>query len=182
MLRKLLIALSVIVLAVIAFAVVVAMQPSEFRVARSAIVFAPAPDVFAQVNDLHNWEAWSPWAKLDPNAKASFEGPRAGEGAVFTWSGNDKIGEGRMTLIESRPGELIRIRLDFVKPMAASSIAQFTFTPQGERTAVTWSMTGHNNFIAKAVCLFMNIDKRVGGDFEHGLANLREVAEAARKT
>jgi Polyketide cyclase / dehydrase and lipid transport len=180
--KKLLIALAAVAAVLAAFAVVVAMQPSEFRVARSAIIFAPAPDVFAQVNDFHNWEAWSPWAKLDPNAKVSFAGPHSGEGAIFTWSGNSKVGEGRMTLIESKPAERIRIKLDFVKPMEGTSIAQFVFTPQGESTAVTWSMTGHNNFIAKAVCLFMNMDRMIGGDFEQGLVNLRAVVEGARKT
>jgi hypothetical protein len=180
--KKLLIAAGAVVALLAAFAIVVALQPSEFRVARSAIIFAPAADVFAQVNDFHNWEAWSPWAKLDLNATSRFEGPRSGEGAVFIWSGNEKVGEGRMTLIESRPNELVRIRLDFVKPMQATSTAAFTFTPQGERTAVTWTMTGHNNFIAKAVCLFMNMDRMVGGDFEKGLENLRAVTEAPRQT
>ena len=178
MLKKALIVLAAIV---VVFIAVVAMQPSEFHVTRSAIVRAPAPDVFAHVNDFQNWQEWSPWAKLDPAAKASFEGPRAGTGAVFAWAGNDKIGEGRMTLTESRPSELIRIKLDFVKPMEGTSIAEFTFKPEGDQTAVTWTMTGHNNFIAKAVCLFMNLDKTVGGDFEKGLANLKSVVEAARK-
>jgi hypothetical protein len=178
MFKKILIGLAAIVVAFVAF---VAMQPSEYRVARSATIAAPAPAVFAQVNDFHNWEGWSPWAKLDPNAKATFEGPNAGTGAVFNWSGNDKVGEGRMTLTESRPAELIRIKLDFVKPMEGTSIAEFAFAPQGDRTAVTWSMSGHNNFIARAICLFMNMDKMLGGEFEKGLANLKAVVEGGGK-
>src|SRR5882724_8958693 len=106
MLWKILIGL---VALVVVFVVVVALQPSEFRIARTATVTASAPDVFAHVNDFRNWEAWSPWAKLDPAAKAALEGPPAGQRAVFNWSGNDKIGEGRMTLTESRPVELVRI-------------------------------------------------------------------------
>jgi hypothetical protein len=73
MLKKILIGLAA---AVVAFVVYVAMQPSEFRVERSAQIAAAPPDVFRQVNDFRNWEAWSPWAKLDPNAKATFEGPQ----------------------------------------------------------------------------------------------------------
>jgi Polyketide cyclase / dehydrase and lipid transport len=178
MLKKILIGLAAIVVAFVAF---VAMQPSEYRVARSATIAAPAPAVFAQVNDFHNWEGWSPWAKLDPDAKATFEGPNAGTGAVFNWSGNDKVGEGRMTLTESRPAELIRIKLDFVKPMEGTSIAEFAFAPQGDHTAVTWSMSGHNNFIGRAVCLFVNMDKTLGAEFEKGLANLKAVVEGAGK-
>ena len=178
MLKKILIAIAAIA---VVFVAVVAMQPSEFRIVRSATISAPAPAVFAQVNDFHNWEAWSPWAKLDPAAKATFEGPSAGTGAIFRWAGNDKIGEGSMTITESRPSDLIRITLEFLKPFAAINTAEFTFTPEGNQTVVTWSMAGKNNFIAKAVHLFMNIDKMVGGDFEKGLAQMKSVVEAAPK-
>src|SRR3989449_9542481 len=150
MLTKILIALAVIV---VGFVVVVAMRPSEYRVARTTTISAPAPAVFARVNDFHRWEAWSPWAKLDPAMKQTYEGAPAGTGAIYTWAGNREVGEGRMTLMESRPSDRIMIQLEFLKPFAATSIAQFTFKTAGSQTAVTWSMTGHANFMAKAVHL-----------------------------
>src|SRR4051794_19721177 len=176
MIKKLLLTLAVIVLV---FVAVVAMQPSEFRVERSATINAPSPIVFAQVNDFHNWEAWSPWAKLDPAAKNSFEGPPAGAGSIFRWSGNDKVGEGLMTILESQPSDHVKIKLEFIRPFADTASTDFAFKPQGDGTAVTWSMSGHRNFMAKAVCLFMNMDKMVGGDFEKGLAQMKTAAEAA---
>ena len=179
MLKKILIGVVVIIAA---FVALVAVRPSDFRIERSAVVSAPPTVVFAQVNDLHNWDAWSPWAKLDPAAKQTFEGPRAGMGAAFAWVGNNQVGEGRMTITESRPNELIRFKLDFVKPFAGTNTAEFTFTPQGNQTAVTWSMFGTQNFMAKAFCIFMNMDRMVGGQFEQGLAQMKSVAEAANKT
>jgi hypothetical protein len=179
--KKLLIALGVVGALIIAFVVFVALQPSRYRVTRRATISAPAAVVFAQVNDFHNWEAWSPWAKLDPTAKNTFEGPSAGPDAAFRWSGNDQIGEGRMTIKESRPSEVIKIELEFVRPMTGKSDVEFDFEPVGEQTAVTWSMTGENNFIGKAVCLFMNMDKTVGGDFEKGLALLKTAAESKKQ-
>ena len=108
MLRKILIALAALILL---FVVVVAMQPSELHVERTAEIAAPQGEVFAQVNDFHKWEAWSPWAKLDPAAKVAFEGPpEAGQGTVMTWAGNDQVGEGKMTLVESRPSDPSRSR------------------------------------------------------------------------
>lgn len=175
MLIKILIALVLIIVVVV---IVVAMRPADFRVARSTTITAPAEVVFAQVNDLHKWEAWSPWANLDPNAKNSFEGPPAGPGATFAWSGNNQVGEGRMTITESRPHELVRFKLEFVKPMKGTSTAEFTFKPEGNQTVVTWSMFGKNNFIAKAVGMFMNCDKMVGGQFDKGLAQMKSIAEA----
>ena len=176
MLIKILIALTVIV---VVFVVIVAMQPSEFGVVRSATISAPAPALFAQVNDFHKWEAWNPWGKLDPTMKQAYEGAPAGTGAIYTWSGNNEVGEGRMTITESRPSDLIRIKLEFFKPFAATNTAEFTFKPEGNQTAVTWSITGNNNFLAKAVHLFMNMDKMVGGQFEKGLAQMGSVVEAA---
>ncbi len=175
---KILIALAAIAVVLV---VIVATRPSEFRVARTARIAASAPVVFAQVNDFHKWEAWSPWAKLDPAMKQAYEGAPAGTGAVYTWAGNKEVGEGRMTLTESRPSELIKIELEFVKPFATTSTAEFTFKPEGDHTLVTWSMTGQNNFIAKAVHLFMDMDTMVGGQFENGLAQMKSVAEAAHK-
>ncbi len=178
MLKKIALVLSVLVVAFVAY---VALQPSDYRVARSATISAPAPDVFAQVNDFRKWEAWSPWAKLDPVAKAEFEGPAAGPGAIFKWDGNAQVGAGTMTLTESRPSELIKIKLDFVKPFVASSTTEFTFKPQGNQTAVTWVMSGQNDFFSRAICMFMNQDKMVGGAFEQGLANMKAIVEAAAK-
>ena len=176
MLKKILVGLAALVVALVA---VVALQPSEFRVARSATIAAPGPAVFAQVNDFRKWEAWSPWAKLDPAMKKVYTGAPAGTGAVYAWSGNGEVGEGRTTITESRPNEVVRIRLEFVRPFAATNDVEFTFKPDGDRTAVTWSMTGRNGFMAKAAGLFMDMDRMVGGQFESGLAQLKAVAEKA---
>jgi hypothetical protein len=159
------------------FVVAVALQPSAFRIERSASMAAPAPAAFAQVNDFQNWRAWSPWEKLDPALKRSYDGPKAGAGAVYAWQGNKDVGEGRMTILESRPGELVRIKLEFFKPFAATNTAEFRFAGAGERTDVTWSMAGENNFLSKAMCLFINMDKMVGGQFEQGLAQMKAIVE-----
>jgi uncharacterized protein YndB with AHSA1/START domain len=177
-LSKILIGLAVLV---VVFVAVVAMQPSEFRVVRNATIAAPAPVVFAEVNDFRKWEAWSPWAKLDPAMQKTYTGAPAGAGAVYAWSGNGEVGEGRTTITESRPGDLVRIRLEFVRPFAVTNDVEFTFKPDGNRTAVTWRMTGRNGFMAKAAGLFMDMDKMVGDQFETGLAQLKAVAEKAPK-
>ena len=176
MIVKILIGLAAIV---VVFIIVVATRPADFRVTRTATISAPTEVVFAQVNDLRKWVAWSPWEKLDPACKMTYEGPPAGTGAGYTWAGNNKVGEGRMTITESRPNELIRFNLEFLKPFKATNITEFTFKSDGNQTSVSWSMAGKKNFMFKAMGLFMDSDKMVGGDFERGLADLKSVAEAA---
>lgn len=173
-LRKILIAIALVVIVFLGY---VAAQPSAFSVTRSTTIDAPPATVFAQVNDFHKWEAWSPWAKLDPNAKNSFEGPSEGKGAKFHWAGNSDVGEGGMEITESNPNELIRIKLDFLKPFEATSTTLFKFEPAGSQTKITWTMSGENNFVGRIFCTFMNMDKTVGGDFEKGLASMKATAE-----
>ena len=177
MLKDILIAL---VLIIAAFLVVVAAQPSEFRVERTTTMAAPADVVFTQVNDLHKWDAWSPWAKLDPDAKVTFAGPDAGKDAAMSWSGNDKVGEGKMTIVESHPNDAIKIEVDFTKPFEGSIGSEFGFKPNGNKTDVSWAMTGHRTFVQKGFCLVMNGDKMLSGDIEKGLAQLKSVAEQGK--
>ena len=164
------------------FLVYIALQPSAFLIERSTTIAAAPAVVFGHVNDFHKWDAWSPWAKLDPNATNSFEGAESGAGAIFKWSGNSDVGEGRMTLTDSVPHDRIEIRLDFKKPFEDTSHTQFTFEPEGDRTVVTWTMKGRSNFIGRVFCFFMNMDKMLGGQFEKGLASLKTVAEKPAAT
>lgn len=159
------------------FIIVVAMQPNDFRTTRSLPMAGPASAAFDQVNDLHNWADWSPWAKMDPNMKLTYDGPRTGTGAKYAWVGNKQVGEGRMTIIESRPSDLVRLKLEFLKPFTATNEAEFTFKPEGNKTNVTWSMIGKKNFVFKAMGLLMNMDKMVGNDFEKGLAGIKTIVE-----
>jgi Polyketide cyclase / dehydrase and lipid transport len=181
LLETILIILGGLIIAAAIFAVFVAIQPSDFRIVRTGTMSAPAADVFTQVNDFHNWQAWSPWAKRDLAMKQNYEGASSGTGAIYTWSGNKEVGEGRMTITESRPSDLIRIKLEFLKPFQATNTAEFTFKSDDPQTAVTWSMSGQRSFMLKAFGLFMNFDKMVGGDFEKGLASMKSVTEAATK-
>jgi hypothetical protein len=177
MLKKILTALAAIV---VIFVIVVALQPADFRVERTTTIAAPQAELFAQVNDFHKWDAWSPWAKLDPDAKITFDGPQSGQGTVMTWAGNDKVGEGKMTLTGSQPSDLLKIKVNFVKPFEGSD-TEFAFKPAGDQTAATWSMHSHNNsFIQKAFCLVMNGKKVSGDDMEKGLAQLKTVAESGK--
>jgi hypothetical protein len=178
MFKKILVGLAIFL---ILFIGVVSMQPADFRVERSATIASPPDAVFAQVDTLRNWEAWSPWAKLDPNMKTTYGGPTSGKGASYSWAGNYNVGEGTTTITESRPNELVRMKLEMLKPFAGTNDVEFTFKPVGDQTGVTWSMSGQKNFMAKAMGLFMDCDKMCGDQFEQGLAQLKTAVEAKPK-
>src|SRR5439155_5457104 len=139
--------------------IVVAMQAADFRYARSATIAAPPAVIFPHVNDFKKMDVWSPWLKFDPNVKITHEGPPSGNGAIESWEGNKNVGAGRMTVIESRPNELIRLKLEFFRPFAATNTGELPFRPEGSGTTGTWAMTGKRTFMTKAMGLFMNFDK-----------------------
>jgi len=166
---------------VVGFLVVVALQPSSFRIERSQKMEAPPFVVFNIVNDFKRWPSWSPGEKLDPNMEKKHSGAEVGVGSVYEWTGNDQVGTGRMTIKESVPEKRIAIELEFLEPWEATNKTLFTFTRVDGGVDVNWAMEGENNFMAKAASLFMNMDEMVGGDFEKGLAALQKIAEAEAK-
>lgn len=175
MLRKLLTVMGILIALLLVFIVT---RPDSFTVERSASMSAPPPIVYGLVQDLHAWERWSPWAKLDPAMKTTYGGPASGVGATYAWEGNDAVGSGKMTIVEVKPDEAVAITLEFLKPMAATNRTEFQLSPQsGGGTKVTWTMHGRNDFMGKAFGLVMNVDQLVGKDFETGLSQLRSTAE-----
>jgi len=169
--------LAIITIVIVLFLVYVATRPSEFRVVRSLAVSASPAVLFEQVNDLHRWQAWSPWAKLDPEMKVTYAGAEQGTGASYTWLGNKKVGEGKMVIEQSEPDSRIVIQLQFIKPFPATNTTEFSFKPEGNQTLVAWAMTGQKNFMMKFFGVLMNMDKMIGQDFEKGLAAMKTIAE-----
>ncbi|MCB1207782.1 MAG: SRPBCC family protein [Verrucomicrobiales bacterium] len=178
MIKKILLGL----VAVIAIILVIAsVKSDDMNVSRSTIVSAPPEAIFKVVNDFRQWDAWSPWSKLDPKMKKSFEGPSEGVGAIYRWSGNNEVGEGSTTLVASKPAEMIGMKLEFVRPFAGTSDVQFTFVPEGTGTKVTWAMQSKQPFLGKVAGLFIDCEKMCGDDFSKGLESLKETVEATPK-
>lgn len=173
-------------------ALAVCLQPNRFVVRRETVIDAPPREVFAAINDLRNWAYWSPWAKLDPNAETRYEGPAAGPGAAFEWSGDKTVGAGRMAILDSQPGERVHLKLDMRKPFAATNEVTFFLAPDGEvtqgrwlartlgfggdsaahKTHVVWSMSGDAGLMSRAMNIFVSRDRMIGDQFEKGLQNL----------
>jgi len=166
---------------VVVVAAVIWVQPSAFSVVRTTKIKGPPRAAFDLVNDFHQWRVWSPWENIDPNLQRTYSGCEFGLDAIYAWVGNKGVGEGRMTIVESVPPELIRIKLEFLKPFEATNAAEFTFVPEGDETIVTWTMTGTKNFMMKGFGLFMNMDKMIGADFEKGLAGMKSAVESGPK-
>lgn len=166
-----------LIVALAAVLIYAATKPDTFRVARSTVVKAPPDKIFALINDYRQWTAWSPYETKDPQMKRTFSSVSAGKGATYAWEGDSTVGAGNMTIADSTPPSKVAIKLNMVKPIAASNDVTFTLTPKGGDTSVTWEMQGAVPYFAKVIHVFFDMDKMVGGDFEAGLGKLKTAAE-----
>ena len=178
MLRALFIIVAVLVVGVAGLVLYATMtQPDTFRIQRAMTINAPADKIFTIVTDLRRGAEWSPYEKKDPNMKKGFNGPASGPGSQMTWDGNSDIGAGALTIANATAPSKVVLNLDMTRPMSAHHVIEYDLTPDGSGTKMTWSMHGQMNLASKVVCLFMNMDKMVGNDFEDGLRSLKALAE-----
>lgn len=174
MLKKIILGLIFVVALILGLA---ATKPDNAHYERSLTMKAPPEKIFPFIQDFHQWPQWSPWEKVDPKMKRTYSGAENGKGAIYEWEGNDDVGSGRMEILEATPHSLVHIKLDFIKPFEGHNIADFTLAPDGDGTKVTWTMDGPQPFMGKVFCLFMNMDKMIGTQFETGLNNLKAASE-----
>jgi uncharacterized protein YndB with AHSA1/START domain len=153
------------------------MAADTYTVRRAETIDAPPKRVYDQIADFHRWTSWSPWEDVDPQLRRTYSGAPAGAGAVYTWSGNRKAGQGRMEIVEATEPSKVRIDLTFEKPWKARNDTEFTIEPQGAGSRVTWAMTGKKTLMTKVMGVVMSMDKLLGRDFEKGLRRLKETTE-----
>ena len=154
---------------------IMAFVPAKGHVEKSVVINAPAYAVFTHLNDLKKFVAWSPWSKMDPEAKNSYEGAEAGVGAKMNWDGKD-MGKGSQWIEESVENERVKTGLSF-EGMEGTSNAEFKLTPEGNGTKVTWTYDGENTgFMGKAFWMVMG--EILEGQYESGLQDLKKLVES----
>lgn len=157
------------------------MMPKDFRITRSTVIQAPALEIFPYVNNPQKMNSWNPWIKLDPNVKVTYSGPAEGVGAITEWDGNREVGAGRAFIIHSTQGYVVRMQMEWLKPMQGTSLVDYSLKQTGESTTVEWIMVGKNNLMSRVMCVFVNMEKMIGEKFDEGLAELKKKVEAEHK-
>ncbi len=169
--------LGVLVLIVGAALIYASTLPDSFKIERKITIKAPPEKIFPYINDLSNFPKWSPWEKLDVGMKRTLSPITVGKDAFYDWDGNDKVGAGNMQIIESTPSNRVVMKLSFRKPFEAVNTAEYRLQAQADGTEVSHSMYGPSPFISKVMSLAFSMDKMVGGAFEEGLQNLKNLSE-----
>lgn len=164
-------------LAVALIFLLAARRPDTFRVQRSELISAPPERVYPQIVALRTFNTWNPYALRDPTSRVSYEGPEEGVGARHRFAGG-KSGTGYVEITGVKPNEAVSMRLVMLKPFKADNAIEFLLRPVAGGTEVSWAMQGRQPLLAKAMTLFLDCDRMVGGDFETGLKSLKAKLEA----
>jgi len=174
---KILKVVAYIVLAVVALVVTLGLfAKKDYHIERSQEIDAPKDLVYEYARYFKNFETWSPWAYLDPNMKTSITGTDGEVGALYQWSGNDDVGEGKQT-ITSVTSERIDMEIKFTRPFETTSPTYMAFREDGKKTTVTWAFDMHVSFPWNGLAMFTDVDAGVGVDYERGLKNLKKICE-----
>ncbi|MEL6380949.1 MAG: SRPBCC family protein [Cyanobacteria bacterium J06626_18] len=155
--------------------------PSNVHVERDLLMNAEPSEVFAWVRDFHAWDAWSPWAQMDPDAALQITG--TGLGQTMTWSSeNPQVGQGSQTIVNLDAPNLLKTHLDFGNQGVAD--ATFRLVPEDGKTRVVWSLDTDSRegmpLWQQPVSTYFGfaMDAMIGKDYEAGLQNLKALAES----
>ncbi len=174
MLYRILIAILAILGAILTYAF---LQPEDYRIERSLSINKPAEIIFPYLNNSKMINEWAPWPEIDPELIMSYSGFAEGVGAKSSWDSPGQMGAGSATVVESIPYQLVRTQLEYTRPFSMLQEAEMSISTDGTQSTVKWAVKGRNTFIQRVVCIFMDMDKMVGGNFESGLSKLKALVE-----
>ncbi|WP_141733211.1 SRPBCC family protein [Oligoflexus tunisiensis] len=176
MLKKILLALALIVVGVLIYA---STRPNELQVSREIVLKAGPEVIFPYLNSSQKSNEWMPWVSMDPALKMSYNGPAEGVGSQASWESTGDMGIGKSEIVESIPNRLVKTQLTYLKPMEMSQVSIMELEPIAEGTRVSWKVVMPQNLLAKTACLFMDMDKMIGTNFEQGLQKLQTMVDGS---
>ena len=170
---------TIFLILILAIVVLGFLLPDKVHVERSTTIDAPAERVFALISDFNEWDKWSPWAAMDPNAEYEMSGE--GVGQRMAWKSEMReVGSGSQEIIEINPPRKMVTQLDFGE--MGGGRATFDIEPMGEASKVTWSLDTNMRegvpVLRQPMATYMGffMDKFMDKPYTEGLANLKRAA------
>lgn len=157
--------------------IAILLQPAEGHISKSIVINAPDSVVFNEVNGFKTFNKWSAWAKMDPEAKYTFEGPETGVGAKMNWDG-PKIGIGSQWITESIPNKSIKCGLSFAG-MGDKFQAGYLIEPAENGTKFTWTYDGPNSGLSGKL-FWLVASSGLAKQYEEGLVDFKNMIEAGK--
>lgn len=166
-----------LLIAIIAGSIYIATKEGDYNIEESAIIEAPLPVVYNEVNNFRNWEYWAPWIKDEENTILNYSETTRGEGAEMTWNSDD-LGEGDIQTIKAIPDSEIEQKA-IMNPSFAETESDmyWRFEDVEGGTQVTWGIRGNHSFREKLAFAFTegSFAQMMRPKLTEGLQNLKEI-------
>ncbi len=170
---KLLMGLAVLL---VVFLIVGMMLPERLQVERSIVIRADASKVYPYISNFRLFNQWSPWAKIDPDVKHTYEGPEQGQGAIMHWrSEHTEVGKGSQKIVEAEPNRHIKIVLAFGG--MGKAYANYNLQADQESTTVTWAFDMRFGYNIPGRIMGLFIGDQIGASYDKGLVDLKRLVE-----
>lgn len=154
--------------------------PSDIYIQEKKIIDAPAEMIFDQINNLHMWERWSPWHKIDPEMNLTYLNNGIGTGSGYSWQSKHKsLGNGTLMIVASKPFEYINTEMEFSGHITAA--VNFRFLYKNNQTMLSWDMKANigNNPIQHWMGLL--IKKSVSEAYIQGLNDIDDICQTLKE-
>lgn len=158
----------------------VSTRNGKFRYERSGVINAPAEKIFPYISQFKLGGEWSPYEKIDPAMKKTYSGTEGAVGSAMEFEGNSDVGSGKLEMLKVMPNEGADVKLTMLKPFHGENLIEYRLKPEGAGTRFSWAMSGDGGFMGKLMATFIDCEKMIGGQFEQGIANLKQVVESRK--
>jgi ribosome-associated toxin RatA of RatAB toxin-antitoxin module len=151
--------------------------PKNDSVDVTKTISCPPNQVYTMVNNLKNWEKWSPWMEKDPTMKLSYNDSTSNAGAYYTWAGNSDVGFGKLAIVSNTENQQINMMLNYADHDAAA--CAFNIEPNESGSKIVWSVVADypknwfvKNFLGGYMYMMMN--HFMQKDFGRGIENIEK--------
>lgn len=173
--KKILLAIGILILLVLISALFI---KKDYAVEKEIIINKPASEVYDYVRILRNQNAFSTFAKKDPNIKSVYTGKDGETGSVFAWEGNSEVGSGEQKITKLTKDQRIDIEMHFINPFESYAPAYFTFeNVSANQTKIKWGMNGKMVYPLNFMRIFFDMEEMIGKEYQISLQNLKSILE-----
>lgn len=114
--------------------------PKDMNISVTEKLSASPAQLFYQINNVKNWENWSPWHRIDPEMKLIYGEKIKGEGASYTWKSDNRwVGNGAMIIDESVEARMVGTTMKF-EGMDDSYADIVILSSEDGGSVVTWDL------------------------------------------
>lgn len=142
--------------------------PGTWSAHRTAVIRAPAEEIFPYLDTPARWDRWTPWGEVE----SELEGPARGPGARRSWN-HPEQGEGFLEIVATDPPREVRYRVQ-VDGGAIRMEGRLRLEEVRDGTRVAWEEEGDFGWNPILGYMALTMERSQGAQMSRSLERLRD--------